>query len=32
LTIINSADDFLVKVNRALAAIQKELMGLVGGK
>jgi hypothetical protein len=27
LTIINSADDFLVKANRALAAIQKELMG-----
>lgn len=31
-TIINSTDDFLVKANRALAAIQKELMGLVGGK
>lgn len=28
LTIINSTDDFLVKANRALAAIQKELMGL----
>jgi predicted ATPase len=26
-TIINSAEDFLVKANRALAAIQKELMG-----
>jgi predicted ATPase len=31
-TIINSTDDFLVKANRALAAIQKELMGLVGSK
>jgi predicted ATPase len=31
-TIINSADDFLVKANRALAAIQKELMGLIAGK
>ncbi len=28
LTTINSTDDFLVKANRALAAIQKELMGL----
>lgn len=26
-TVINSADDFLVKANRALAAIQKELIG-----
>lgn len=26
-TIINNADDFLVKANRALAAIQRELMG-----
>jgi predicted ATPase len=31
-TIINSADDFLVKANRALAAIQRELMGLPSGK
>jgi predicted ATPase len=27
LTIINSSDDFLVKANHALSAIQKELMG-----